>query len=105
MPSLLIVGDQDTTPIRHVNNIGGDNHVLRAQFWVKQHAGICQNSGVRCNAQFKLVPNVGHDYKKISPRHAALYKKLFIKLGYRVKPATHRESRARRSRIPRHCGR
>ncbi|MFO1369448.1 MAG: DUF4124 domain-containing protein [Marinagarivorans sp.] len=67
VPSLLIVGDQDTTPIRHVDNIGGDNHVLRAQFWVSSMQEFAKNSGVRCNAQFKLVPNVGHDYKKLVP--------------------------------------
>lgn len=67
VPSLLIVGDQDTKPIRHVANIGGDNHVLRAQFWVSSMQEFAKNSGVRCNAQFKLVPNVGHDYKKLVP--------------------------------------
>ncbi len=65
IPTGIIVGELDLSPIRHKVGAGGDNHVDRAKFWVSSMEDFALKHGVKSNQQLIIVPNVGHRYEKL----------------------------------------
>lgn len=67
IPGALVVGENDLKPMRHVENIGGDDHVARAKYWVASMEAFAKRNGMTSAHQLILLPGVGHDYPKLVP--------------------------------------
>lgn len=67
IPTAIVVGELDLELLRHEENLGGDNHVERAKFWLASTNSFSRRHGVRNNQKLILVPSVGHEYRKLNP--------------------------------------
>lgn len=67
IPCAVVVGEKDLEPLRHVEHVGGDNHVERAKYWVASMNKFAAERGVKSTQHLVLVANTGHEYQKLAP--------------------------------------